>query len=1029
MPAVTIREREAYLAGRESTTEANPFEGTDDLQVAWSVGRADAAASTPPSPHYCDLDSGPIRAGAEGVVPLNAACIPPQSKSWTCHACKLFQYSPTFNAKDRETYEATLDPDRRLKKNNRYQVESSGPETAEVLVLLDNPGSDADSKGYAAGGHLLTIQSYALKADIDPTNWRYTYVNRCHAPLDAAPTFLTSVYCTRFLSEEIRLVKPRIILALGAVPLQVLLGKPGASIMEFHGIPQHVTVAGHECDVFPLWSPGYVSRNDYLADRYLAAFDKFAKFLTGAVVVATDVSDYGIIRTPDAAIAACRQIIEGVERRIIDIDTETSGINPYKVGARLCIISIADSLRRGFAIPFNHDDAPWTDADRRRVIDEGLRPLLTHPAVRLRLHNGKFDYKWLSHHLGFWPRDIVEDTMLTHYGVDENMEHGLKPLALRYTDMGDYDHVLDQYLKANTKPGDDPRYDKVPLDIIGRYAAQDPVATRKLARTLAPVVDEQGPEITALVYRALPAFSATLTRLEVNGVSIDLPFARSQVPALQGEVNKAYAAIFSEPVVRRFIRDQEAVARAKMKKPKPIEEKRYFEFKLGSPNQLKTLIYDPNYYGHEARVFSDSGAPSTDKEAMAQLVKENSPIAKRIVDYRLEYSLLNTFVLPIISRCDEQQDNVLHGNFLLHGTVTGRLASRDPNLQNVPNKGASIIKRMYVSRYGDEGCLVQADYSQIELRILAAIAHDEGMIRAYEQGQDLHEITACLIFNMTPAEFKALPKDESKRRRTIAKRINFGIPYGVGGDGISNMLRGEGIEIDIETCRGYIDTFFEKKPAVKAWIDAVIASTDLDAISSSLFGRRRRLEQVRSVVDDVRAGAHRQSVNHPIQSTASDMTITTLCLVDNEIMLRRGGDRHLIHPTIDAREFPVDPAWSRVHPVLTVHDSIVIDCHRSMAERVVKMVRRIMPNVVDYAHIVWGPQIHDTLDILKTVPIEADIEVGPNWRDAHKIKKASDTALALYIADQKRSRFDVDPHFKWTDDIEKAVIATYSGAA
>lgn len=989
-----------------------------------------------------------------GVRLLHPTVSPARSKPWGCAGCKLFQYAPCFTKADREEYTATLDPARREKKNNSYQMDGVGPAHARVMVVLDSPSADEDRYGETAcGAGARLVRKFLRAGGVDPDLCYFTYAVRCRAPDDGLD-FKAAAYCSKFLSMELAKVQPDIVVALGSLPTKILLGKSDASVDQYNGVATRATVAGREVVVYPLWSPGYVARNDYLSPKYAESFVELGAFVAGKRHIREDGSIYELVPKVDDAIALCRRLlakVESGELKKLDVDLETSGLNPYLRGQRISVVSLCDTEERGYAVPYDHDEVKWSDEERWRFVEEGLRPLLTHPAVRLRWHNGKFDYKWIWVHMGFWPRDIAEDTMLAHYASDENIEHGLKPLSLRYTDMGDYDAELDRYLSANF-PSDSPRYDLCPWWLVGKYAAMDTVATRKLSRAVrAQIRDQDDPFVHALAYRVLPAYSAAVTRVEDAGCHIDVEFAKASVPFFEENERKSWAAITAEPMVRQFCRDREQLAREKIaagwKVPKegskrkmktladlpPVEERRYFEFSLDSPPQMQELLFGEKYYNHPVIAYSDSGAPSTDKETMNALATEHkSPIAKRIVEFRLDSKLLGGYVRPTIESCEAQIHPRLHPSLLVHGTVTGRLSCKAPNLQNIPNKGAGYIKRMFVSRYGDEGCIIQADYSQIELRILACISNDRGMIDAFIRGEDLHEITAALLTDMPLEQFKAMKKTapkEYKILRTIAKRINFGIPYGVGGPGISGMLGGEGIDRSDEVCTGYIEKFFREKPRVKRWIDLVQEANAKDAISRSLFGRARRLEQVRSSINSTVARAQRQAVNHPIQSTAGDMTLSSMVLMDQEICLRAGWDPTQLYPTIEPmRGVERTPGWEKVHLILSVHDSIVFDCHRSMGPATVEMCQRVMPNIIDLAPRVWGDVVVPNLDCLRKVPMQTDVEVGPTYRDAVGVKGPGDVRRQLYVGDRKKEFFDKTPKGEWNSDMDKEHSGAYDAA-
>jgi DNA polymerase I-like protein with 3'-5' exonuclease and polymerase domains len=232
-----------------------------------------------------------------------------------------------------------------------------------------------------------------------------------------------------------------------------------------------------------------------------------------------------------------------------------------------------------------------------------------------------------------------------------------------------------------------------------------------------------------------------------------------------------------------------------------------------------------------------------------------------------------------------------------------------------------------------------------------------------------------------------------------------------------------------DEARSYLDSFYEKYPRVTKWIERVEQCTTDDEFSLSLFGRRRRLESVRSHAHDVVARALRQGVNHVIQSTAGDLTMTALCLFDQETCLRAGRKPSMILPTIDSREFEADARWKRVHPILQVHDMIGVDCHKDVAAEVADRLVDTMQNVVDYAPLVWGDCVTKTLSKLKRVPIIAEPEVGPNWRDAVKIKAGKDIPRAMHIARIRQQTCDTDIMHEWTADDNAKAEASYKAAA
>jgi DNA polymerase I-like protein with 3'-5' exonuclease and polymerase domains len=242
-------------------------------------------------------------------------------------------------------------------------------------------------------------------------------------------------------------------------------------------------------------------------------------------------------------------------------------------------------------------------------------------------------------------------------------------------------------------------------------------------------------------------------------------------------------------------------------------------------------------------------------------------------------------------------------------------------------------------------------------------------------------------------------------------------------------LKSEGVEVDIDTAQGYLDSFFEKYPTIRGWIEKVQGDTGVICYSRSLFGRRRRLDEIKSYVTKTRSGAERQAINHVIQSTAADVTNTALILFDQEICTRRGDNPDLRYPTVEQREFPVDSRWENVHLVLQVHDMLGVDAHKDAAGEALERLIWTMEHAVELAPLVWGDVVKEGLEPLKLVPIVADPEVGPNWRDAYKAKDRTEIAKAMFVSRAKRKLLDENPFSDWTKEAEEAALASYTGGA
>lgn len=249
--------------------------------------------------------------------------------------------------------------------------------------------------------------------------------------------------------------------------------------------------------------------------------------------------------------------------------------------------------------------------------------------------------------------------------------------------------------------------------------------------------------------------------------------------------------------------------------------------------------------------------------------------------------------------------------------------------------------------------------------------------------------------------------------------------YGIGGPGIQSTLKSEGVTVSEEEARSYIDAFLEKYPKIAKFIERTENSVLSNVYSMSAFGRRRRLDAVISLDQGMVARCLRQGVNHVIQSSAGDLTNTAAILFDQEIRIRRGDDPRLVLPTVTPRHFDYDERWKRVHFSLQVHDMLGVDCHKDVAEDVVDRLLYSMENAVDLAPLVWGDAVIPYIEPLKRVPIVAEAEVGPNWRDAYKAKTGKDVAKAMHVAFTMRAKRDVDPLYKWEEKDEKEALSTF----
>lgn len=948
-------------------------------------GKAKRSRKLGPSPFPRSADDIPTL-DRDKIIPMQKGYLPAQNKGWGCRFCKFYQYVGGADLDEWSGWQRDTDSDHVVK---THALPGRGNDKDPVVMFVgEAPGTAEDSQGkpfVGASGRVLT--RCLTDAGIPMESVYITNAVKCRPPDNKTPSYTDAVACSAMLSYEVRKLKPKVIVPLGKVALQAVFGTRLMKITESQGNPMVSEVAGHECIVFPVFHPAYILRNDHLSGEYAETFRKLYSVIHGDMEVEEDQGSYTILRKSENCIKILRKMSKSKD--VVAFDYETSTLKPYKDGSRAACISVSNDENKGYTIPLyakaDYEDAVelppeissigWSLVEWKNVC-RACEEFLESDAPKT-AHNAKFDMNVSDSILRVVPKNIVADTMLMHYLVDETSSHSLKSLAMRYTNMGAYDNDLDKEVKKHDK-----RYDLVPLPILGTYAAMDAVATIRVFNCLKKELKKLGPCLEHIAYSVFVDALYTFQRMESCGALMDENFGHELHARYEAELEELLEKVVADPVVDAFIADNEEV------NPK-------FEFNLNSPKQMVNLFIDAecekedmpdepeegfrkNYFGFKPIKFTDSKNASVDKETLKWFSDEHGcEVASIINEERLTSKLQSTYVEPLLNEA-ELSGGYVHGTFNLSGARTGRTSSSSPNLQNIPNKGSGAIKRLFISRFGSEGCLISADYSQIELRILASLSRDPTMLRVYLEGGDIHLQTTLSIFSDrllemaqgSPKKFKGLtdPKDiyerlekvdpyEHKNMRTVAKRVNFGISYGIGAAGIIKQLRAEGVLIDYDDARAYIDRYFDVYEGVRRFIDNSHEEVAEIGYARSVYGRIRNLPEVFSDDDDLVARAYRQATNFEIQSPASDTTVTALVLVNS----------YLIN------------AGLLTLPIKTVHDSLVFDAHRSEAEEVFEVLKTIMEDIPQYGPEIWGD--HVDFDFLARIPIVADVEVGINERD------------------------------------------------
>ncbi|MBK1708380.1 DNA polymerase I [Marichromatium gracile] len=575
-------------------------------------------------------------------------------------------------------------------------------------------------------------------------------------------------------------------------------------------------------------------------------------------------------------------------------DTETTALDYMR--AEIVGVSFATEPGAAAYVPLAHT-CPGTpeQLDRDWVLGE-LKPLLEDPERAKVGQNLKYDMSVLARH-GITLRGIAHDTMLESYVLDSTAgRHDMDSLAKRYLDCDTiaFEDIAGKGVKQLT-------FDQIPLEQAGPYAAEDAEVTLRLHRHLWPRLESEAG--LAALYRDLEIpLVPILSRMERHGVRIDCE----------------QLAAHSQDLAAR-IQALETQAHEVAGRP----------FNMGSPKQIGAILFDE--LGLPVVAKTPKGAPSTSESVLEQLAAEGHELPRLILEHRGLAKLRSTYTDKLPQLVDPDSGR-LHTSYHQAVAATGRLSSSDPNLQNIPirTEEGRRIRRAFVAEPGN--LLIAADYSQIELRIMAHLSGDERLLAAFASGQDIHRATAAEILGIAPEAVDA-------EQRRSAKAVNFGLIYGMSAFGLARQLG-----IGRAAAQDYVDRYFERYPGVHAFMERIRAQAHEDGHVETLFGRRLHLPEIASRNQNRRAAAERTAINAPMQGSAADIIKRAMITLDDWI----------------ERERP--PA----RMIMQVHDELVFEVAADAVEAVGARIRVAMEQAAE---------LH--------VPLVVDIGVGENWQAAH----------------------------------------------
>ncbi|WP_348813251.1 DNA polymerase I [Flavobacterium maritimum] len=570
-------------------------------------------------------------------------------------------------------------------------------------------------------------------------------------------------------------------------------------------------------------------------------------------------------------------------------DTETTGLDALH--AELVGVSFSYEKGKGFYVPFPENQ------DEAKTLIEKFIPFFENENIEKIGQNLKYDLKILSNY-GITVKGKLFDTMIAHYLINPDMRHNMDILSETYLKYSPKSiETLIGKKGKNQKSMRD-----VALEDIKEYAVEDTDVTLQLKEIFTLELDKTG---TKKLFDEIEIpLVQVLADMEKEGIRVDVDFLKSLSKTLGDDIKILEASIY---------------------------ETAGEKFNLASPKQLGDVLFDKLKIGGAKQKKTKTGQYATGEEILSYLATDY-PIVKDILDWRQLVKLQNTYVEALPNQVDKITQRI-HTDYMQTVAATGRLSSNNPNLQNIPirTERGRQIRKAFVAR--DENyTIVSADYSQIELRVIAALSGEENMIKAFQHHEDIHKSTASKVFNV-PLE------EVTREQRSHAKTVNFGIIYGVSAFGLSNQT-----SLSRSESAALIEAYYQTYPRLKSYIQEQIESARENGFVQTILGRRRYLKDINSANAVVRGAAERNAVNAPIQGSAAD--IIKIAMIN-------------IHKKLTSEN------W-KSKMLLQVHDELVFDVHNSELEKIKPIIKYEMENAFK-------------LD----VPLDVDLGAGKDWLAAH----------------------------------------------
>ena len=576
-----------------------------------------------------------------------------------------------------------------------------------------------------------------------------------------------------------------------------------------------------------------------------------------------------------------------MEQTSVCFDTETTGLKALEV--ELIGIAFSYEIGKGYYVSFPEDQ------EETKALLEEFRPFFESNIEKIG-HNLKYDIKVLSNY-EMPVKGKLFDTMIAHYLINPDMRHNMDILAETYLN---YQPVSIAEL-IGKKGKNQLSMRTVPIAEQTEYAVEDADITFQLKQLFTGELESGN--VTKLFNDIELPLVSVLTAMEIEGININIDFLNKLSVTLTADINRL---------------------------EKNIYEQAGEEFNIASPKQLGIVLFEKMELVKKPKK-TKTGQYATGEDILSFLAKEHE-IIRNIQEYRQYKKLQSTYVDALPNEVNPKTGRI-HTQYMQAVAATGRLSSNNPNLQNIPirTERGKEVRKSFIPR-DENHVLLAADYSQIELRIIAALSEEENMMEAFKNGEDIHASTAAKVFNV--------PLDEvTREQRSNAKTVNFGIVYGVSAFGLSNQT-----DLSRSEAKELIDTYYETYPKLKAYMSAQVDFARENGYVETVLNRRRYLKDINSRNAMVRSGAERNAVNAPIQGSAAD--IIKLAMINIYNRFKKEGFKSKM--------------------LLQVHDELVFDAHKEELEIIKPIIKYEMENAFKMS-----------------VPLDVEVGIGENWLQAH----------------------------------------------